>query len=177
MARDLSVREASHADLPGITRMLADAFQDDPVMSFIFPDPEVRRARLPSFFGMIYKADRAKGSCFMTANGEAATTWRAPGHGHLSLLEMLQQAWPWVEATRTSLGRALVYSGASDVNHPKAPHWYLHVAGCLPAAQGRGFGGAAIRAGLARADSDGISAYLETSNEAISRSIARSALS
>ena len=47
VARDLSVREASHADLPGITRMLADAFQDDPVMSFIFPDPEVRRARLP----------------------------------------------------------------------------------------------------------------------------------
>ena len=107
MARDLSVKEASYADLPGITRMLAAAFQNDPVMSFIFPDPEVRRARSPGFFAVICKADRAKGCCFMTTNGEAATIWRAPGQGHISLLEMLQYAWPWVAASRTALGRAL----------------------------------------------------------------------
>ncbi|WP_158811641.1 N-acetyltransferase [Beijerinckia sp. L45] len=146
--------------------MLAAAFQDDPVMAYIFPDPVVRRARLPGFLSVIFNSDLPAGACFMTAQGEAATTWRAPGRGHLSFREMLQQAWPWIATSRTALARALIVSAASDANHPKGPHWYLHIAGCAPQAQGKGFGGAAIRAGLARSDAAGIAAYLETANEA-----------
>jgi GNAT superfamily N-acetyltransferase len=48
---------------------------------------------------------------------------------------------------------------------PKEPVWYLHYAGCDPAFQGKGYGGAAIRAGLERADQDGLPAYLETADE------------
>ena len=33
--------------------MLADAFQDDPVMTFIFPDPADRRKRLPRLFAIL----------------------------------------------------------------------------------------------------------------------------
>jgi GNAT superfamily N-acetyltransferase len=165
MTDNLPVREGSPTDLPGIATLLAAAFQDEPVMSFIFPDPAVRRRRLPDFFSVIYKTDYAHGASYVTTNGEAATIWRAPGHGHLSFGEMLRQAWPWVAASRTALGRALIYSFASDANHPKEPHWYLHFVGCLPIAQGKGFGGAAIRAGLARCDAEGIPAYLETATE------------
>lgn len=45
------------------------------------------------------------------------------------------------------------------------PHWYLHIAGCLPTQQGQGRGGAVIKAGIARANHAGLSAYLETANE------------
>ena len=78
---------------------------------------------------------------------------------------MLQQAWPWISTSRTALARALIVSAASDANHPREPHWYLHIAGCAPEAQGKGFGGAAIRAGLARSDAAGVAAYVETGNE------------
>lgn len=159
------VREAARTDLPRLAPMLAAAFQDDPVMAYIFPDAAVRRARLPGFMSVIFKSDLPAGACFMTVNGEAATTWRAPGRGHLSIREMLQQAWPWIATSGSALPRALIVSAASDANHPKEPHWYLHIAGCAPEAQGRGFGGAAIRAGLARSDADGVPAYLETANE------------
>ncbi len=162
---DLSVRPCTIADKGAVSEMLGAAFQDEPVMAYIFPDPEVRRARLPGFFGVIYDGDGANGARLMTVNGEAAALWRAPGHGHLSFAEKMQQAWPWVAASGAALGRALAYSGASDKHHPAEAHWYLHVVGCRPAAQRRGFGGAAIRAGLARADSDGVSAYLETATE------------
>jgi GNAT superfamily N-acetyltransferase len=165
MTHDQAVRLVTHADIPQIAHMLAAAFQDDPVTCFIFPDPVQRRKRLPAFFRVIYNSDAPKGACYMTANGEAATTWRAPGFGKLSLLEMAQQAWPWIESTRENLTRALIFSAASDAHHPKQPHWYLHIAGCLPEAQGKGFGGAAISAGIARAEADGVAAYLETSNE------------
>jgi GNAT superfamily N-acetyltransferase len=162
---ELKVRPAGDADIVGITRMLAAAFQDEPAMSFIFPDPDTRRARLPGFFKVIYQSDYPAGACYVTANGEAATIWQAPGHGYLSWLEKIRLAWPWIAASRMALGRALTYSAASDANRPKEPHWYLHIAGCAPSEQGRGFGGAVIRAGLARCDLDGVAAYLETSTE------------
>lgn len=162
---DLSVRQCTVADKGAVSAMLGAAFQEDPVMCFIFPDPEARRARLPGFFGVIYDGDGANGARLMTVNGEAATLWRAPGHGRLSLREKIQQAWPWVAASGSALGRALAYSGASDRHHPSEAHWYLHIAGCHPAAQRQGFGSAAIRAGLLRSDSDGVPAYLETATE------------
>ena len=47
---------------------------------------------------------------------------------------------------------------------PDAPFWHLHIAGCDPAAQGRGHAGATIRAGLARA-AGRLPTYLETATE------------
>ncbi len=165
MTRSIPVRPAGRPDLPRLAPMLAAAFRDDPIMAFIFPDAEVRRARLAAFLAVIVTSDAAAGACYMTADGEAATSWRAPGRGHLSFREMLSSAWPWLATTRLALGRALIFSAASDAHHPSEPHWYLHVAGCAPEHQGQGFGGAAIRAGLARSDADGVPAYLETATE------------
>ena len=146
--------------------MLADAFQDDPVMTFIFPDPADRRKRLPRLFAILCLGDGAHGACYRTEGGEAATLWRAPGQGHLRWAEKLRHGLPWLHAAGLALPRALAVSAASDANHPAEPHWYLHIAGCAPARQGRGFGRAAIEAGLARADADGVAAYVETANAA-----------
>jgi GNAT superfamily N-acetyltransferase len=102
----------------------------------------------------------------MTINGEAATIWRAPGRERLSLGEKLRHGASWVRASGAALGRALVYSAACDRQQPVQDHWYLHFAGCLPSARRKGFGSAAVRAGLARADADGVPSYLETAAEA-----------
>ncbi|WP_335342360.1 GNAT family N-acetyltransferase [Sphingomonas endolithica] len=48
---------------------------------------------------------------------------------------------------------------------PLGNYWYLHIAGCEPAAQGRGYGAAAIRSGLDRIAGSGLPAYLETATE------------
>jgi GNAT superfamily N-acetyltransferase len=48
--------------------------------------------------------------------------------------------------------------------HPEEPHWYLPWIGVRPEAQGRGLGAALLRRGLARADRDGLPAYLEATN-------------
>jgi GNAT superfamily N-acetyltransferase len=160
------VRLAGPNDRSAVNTMLARAFHDDPVMTYIFPDANVRKLRLPRFFSVIFDGDGNCGERFVTGNNEAATLWRRPGHGHLSLREKLQQAFPWVRAAGTALGRALSVSAASDANHPSEPHWYLHIAGCSPDHQGQGFGTAAIKAGLAKADADGLPSYLETANAA-----------
>ena len=145
--------------------MFAAAFQNDPVMRFIFPDPADRRIRLPRLFAILYDGDGARGARDMTAGWEAAALWRAPGQGHLGIVEKLRHGLPWLHAAGFNLPRALAVSAASDANHPKEPHWYLHIVGCAPAMQGRGFGRAAIRVGLDRADRQGLASYLETANE------------
>jgi ribosomal protein S18 acetylase RimI-like enzyme len=48
--------------------------------------------------------------------------------------------------------------------HPHEPHWYLSLLAVDPARQGHGIGAALIEDGIARADDDGLPAYLETSN-------------
>ena len=51
---------------------------------------------------------------------------------------------------------------AIDAHHPGHAFWYLHIAGCDPAFQGRGIGGATIRDGLARIAGDRLPCFLET---------------
>ena len=147
-----------------VATLLAAAFQDDPVMTFILPDPDIRRRSLPAVFKILYDSDVPNGACLLSPGGEAATLWRAPGSPHEHWWHTLLYARLWLSALGlgSALSRALAFSLASDANHPTEPHWYLHVAGCDPAHWGQGHGRAAIRAGLRRAEQDGVPAYLET---------------
>ena len=160
----MSTRIPAPGERQSVVATLAAAFQDDPVMTFLFPDESDRRLRLPRLMAILYDGDGAHGARFMTDGCEAATLWRAPGQGHLGLAEKLRHGLPWLHAAGLALPRALAVSAASDAAHPPEPHWYLHIVGCRPEAQGKGFGSAAIAPGLARADADGVAAYLETAN-------------
>ena len=159
------VRVAGDADRARIAAMLARAFVDDPSMSFIFPDSTERAKRMPLLFGLLFDADALSGMRLMTEGGEAATLWRGPGHGETGLFVLLRQAWPLWRALGGAIGRALAVSQAIEAHMPTSPHWYLHIAGCDPAAQGKGHGGAAIRSGLARVAGSGLATYLETATE------------
>ena len=161
----MTIRIPAPDDRKAVVATLAAAFQDDPVMAFIFPDEADRRLRLPRLMAILYDGDGAHGARFVTQGGEAATLWRAPGQGALHWPEKLRHGLPWLHAAGLALPRALAVSAASDAAHPTEPHWYLHIVGCRPEAQGRGLGSAAIAPGLARADADGVAAYLETANE------------
>ncbi len=54
---------------------------------------------------------------------------------------------------------------ASERRYPGDPHWYLYMLAVDPARQGGGVGTALLEAGLARADSDALPAYLEATTE------------
>ena len=158
------VRAATAADRTAVAAMLARAFRDDPAMSFVFPDPRDRAVRLPRLFALLFDED-AGGMRLVTAGGEAATLWQAPGASHTpTLWQMLRSAWPMWRALGGAIPRGLAVTNAIAAHMPAGEFWYLHIAGCDPAAQGQGHGGRAIRAGLAK--TGGLPAYLETATEA-----------
>ena len=148
-----------------IARTLARAFQNEEACSYIFPDPEVRARRLIAMFRVMVANDAKAGSAYQTESGEAITLWRAPGNPSGTAWESAKSLLPLIAALGPSIGRGLQVSGLNEKHYPTEPFHYLHFAGCAPEHQGKGLGGAAIRAGLAQADADHLPAYLETATE------------
>jgi ribosomal protein S18 acetylase RimI-like enzyme len=154
---------AAAADDAAVARTLSAAFQADPAISFIWPDPAERSRRLPGFFAMMIAADRAgHGRVIATADHEAATLWLPPGHGKLGVRAMLARLPALWRVFGSGIGRALALNTVLEAHFPATPHHYLHFAGCRPADQGKGHGGQAIRAGLSAADAQGLPTWLET---------------
>jgi ribosomal protein S18 acetylase RimI-like enzyme len=153
-------------DRAQINHTLARAFQDDPALSWILPDAAQRKIRLPRMFDFIVPLDLRDGFALGSSGGEAATLWRSPGKPHTGLLDMVMMLPAVFHTFGTAALRGLAVSEAMDAHHPKGiTYFYLHYAGVLPEHQGKGWGGAAIRAGLDKADAAGIPALLETATE------------
>ena len=160
----VTIRDAGSGDRAAVAAMLGRAFADDPAMYYIFPDAEERAKRLPRLFALLFDSD-AVGMRLVSEGAEVGTFWRPPGQAPVSITAYVRRLIPVLHALGASLPRAMRLGDAIEAHFPSHPFWYLHIAGVDPARQGRGLGGASIRAGLARCDADGVPAYLETATE------------
>jgi ribosomal protein S18 acetylase RimI-like enzyme len=163
-----SVTKATLADVPQLAQTLAEAFQDDPVIAWVFPNEERRRAALAPF--MAFRLRRLAlpyDESWMTSDRAAAAVWvPPPGNWQLSRLQQLWLLPPLVRflgpRTPTVLGGL---NRMEELHPPDPPHWYLFILGTEPTAQGQGLASALLAHMLARVDADGMPAYLESSNE------------
>jgi ribosomal protein S18 acetylase RimI-like enzyme len=155
----------SPAAFAKIVDTLALAFQNDPAFAWILPNPEIRRARLPQIFRFLAREDFAAGSAWHSPEMEVATLWRAPGRHKDVPLGMLRTQITYLSALRTASLRGDAVGKSMAAHHPAGNHHYLRFVGVHPDKQGKGWGGAAIRAGIERADADGLPIYLETATQ------------
>jgi len=163
-----SVRKATLADVPRLAQALASAFQDDPVIAWIFPDEQRRRTVLPAFMEFrLRKLAFLHDEVWMAAGGAAAAVWfPPPGRWQLSRAQRLRLLPPLVRFLGLRTASVLGGLERMEREHPRdRSHWYLFILGTEPAAQGRGLGSALLAQVLARVDANGMPAYLESSNE------------
>ena len=163
--RDATVRKVSWAYREPVCATLARAFHDDPAFVHIFPDAATRRRRLPRFFDMLWALTATKGVWEGTEGLGAAAIWLPPGRWRTSPITMIGLMPRLIAVHGLATGRALKLLDQVDRVHPDAPHWYLAAIGTDPDRQGRGLGGAVLRAGLKRVDAAGLPAYLESSKQ------------
>jgi len=155
-------RLATAADLDPMVEVLADAFFEDPLFGWFFPDPVTRPGlteRMFSFLGAHLFVPLGQCAAFGDA---AAAFWQPPGEG-------VDDAF-WAEH---GAGFAAVLDGhmeklgaigvAMEEHHPTDPCWYLGMLGVRSGAQGRGLGGRLLEFTLERVDEAGEAAYLEAS--------------
>lgn len=161
-----AVRRATVADVPALSRVLARAFQDDPVMAWACPGARRRAEHGRRFFGARLRQLLPREEVWTTDARDGAALWAPAGAWHASLRETLELL-PATIAGRSLHRLPLILPGLARVEarHPEEPHAYLSVLGTDPAAQGRGVGSALLAPVLRTCDEDGVAAYLESSKE------------
>ncbi|WP_173874104.1 GNAT family N-acetyltransferase [Streptomyces albus subsp. chlorinus] len=154
-------KRATADDAGPVGRILARAFDDDPMMRWFFPDDSTREAGLGRYFATLLARQYGRhGVCERT---DAAAAFWVPPEGRdkavpdAETVRGLQD----ILGDRAGLFREAVEAAAEHT--PKEPHWYLAVLGADPAAQGQGHGAALLRSGLAKADAAGMPVCLESS--------------
>lgn len=159
MSRSLTV-----TDLETRTRVIdlvSRAFFNDPTARWVFPSPNDFSAHFPEFVAAFAGVAFSNNTVDTAPGLTGAALWLAPGCGpdEASLEELF---------TRVIPGKRLpdVFTLLEQMgsHHPAEPHWYLPLIGVDPPYQGCGVGSALLRIALARCDSEGLPAYLESSN-------------
>jgi GNAT superfamily N-acetyltransferase len=155
-----------------VADVLAAAFVDDPVFSWLLPDAGTRRAALRRLFA-IEGRHRALplGRSVAAGNGADGTGGLAgavlalpPGNGTPSAWFQVRHGPGYARVFGRHLLRAGRLSDAMTRVHPSTPHLYLFAIGVRPELQGRGVATAMLEPLLRRCDAEQLPAYLEASS-------------
>ena len=164
----VQVRPATRADVGALSRTLGRAFLDDPVMTWMLPDADLRRRKLHHLFASLTRHHHlSRGGVEVALRGDgigAAALWDPPGEWKHTQLEQLRAVPGLFWAFGRSLRKGLVAEELMKAAHPEEPHWYLGIIGSDPDVRGMGFGQALMNSRLARCDAEYAPAYLESSN-------------
>jgi GNAT superfamily N-acetyltransferase len=155
---------ATEQDIDGVTDTLTAAFSTDPLWSWAFPDPDKL-----AVWWRIHVASAMRYAWVWTEDEyAAAAVWIPPGG-----VELTEEEVGRIESTlRNLIGdrapEVLKLLDRFEQTHPhdRPPHYYLTLLGTHPDHRGKGLGMALLAENLARIDSEGMPAYLESSNSA-----------
>jgi ribosomal protein S18 acetylase RimI-like enzyme len=160
-------RRAEAAELPELARMLARAFQADPVATWSCRPEDLRPRVLERVFAMRLRDIQARGEIWTDDELRSAAVWAAPGQWHTTTRQDIAYAstllHPRLILRMPMVVRGLL--GAEKVHPDEPPHWYLAILGTDPSAQGQGLGSSMLAPLLEECDRDGVGAYLESSKE------------
>lgn len=158
-----AVRAATAEDVRPLTRSLARAFDDDPVMGYLFPSDVRRPGQLARFFG--YETRARLGSVWTVDGHAGGAVWAPPDQWKTAPAEIVRGLPFFLRLFGRRLPAALRLLAMIERQHPGEPHWYLAVLGTDPDHQGRGVGTALLAPVLDRCDQQAVPAYLESSKE------------
>lgn len=151
--------------------VLARAFYDDPLMTYILPDDSKRLKQLEWFMALAGKYGNAYGEVETTAGTvEGNAIWLPPGDTHVPMMRMVKMgllAAPFKFGLGAFMRFTSLLSLFEKLHDEAVPenHWYLMVLGVDPPRQGQGVGSALMQPAIAKADAAHLPCYLETQKE------------
>ena len=163
------MREAGAADTGKVLATLSSAFRDDPVWSWVAPDPASRSTIQEALFAPSVEAAIVRGTLWVTNDVEAAAVYVPPGES-----ETLYEVDPATGESVWAPGLGMLGEHAGVVSElfdlfertrPSTPeHFYLSLLGTHEDHRGRGIGMALLRETLTLVDRQRRPAYLESTN-------------
>ena len=137
------------------------AFVGDPVLRWVYPIAARYLTWFPKMVQIFGAPAFASESADCAAGYAGAALWVPPG-GEIDEEAVGTLLTESIDEDRHEV--AFAFLGQMDEHHPKDPMWYLPFIGVDPSHQSKGHGAALLKIGTARADRDGVPAYLEASS-------------
>lgn len=170
LVNDVIKAERSQHSL--LVEVLAQAFNNDPIMQYFYAiEEESRLNQLRWLSQLIVDYCQTYDQIYTTtADLKGAAVWLPPEGFPMNMLRLLRLGFyqfPFKVQWR-KVGQFFQLFNEMEHCHlqdMREPHWYLVMLGVAPGYQGQGVGGALIEPILRQADHDGLPCYLETSTE------------
>jgi GNAT superfamily N-acetyltransferase len=157
-------RKAIPAESRVLAETLAAAFFDDPVVGWVFPNPQRRRELVPACFEVEVAAGIGHNCAYATEALDGAAAWSPPEALERPEEEVAAFVGDYLRAAEECGDAVERLLGILDEHRPSDPHYSLELIGTHPESQGGGLGSALLAAGLARCDRDRVPAHLWSSN-------------
>ena len=150
----IEVRTAAADEVPKVAAVLADAFINDPVFTFLRPGRLRQRMRLRTMFVVeMEQYVLANGGTVWTTSGyDGAVAELPPGAWEMPKSATGKETLKWMWAFGTRLPRAIRVQRAMAERHLREPHFYVRTVGVRTALQGQGVGSMLMQPTLERAD-------------------------
>ena len=147
---------------------MASAFSQDPLFTWMAgagPNKPLE-PKLRVLFDTFLKLDleREQHLVFADESDRGVAIWKAPNKWKMSTGDMFRALPAMLRALGTRAPRMVGAFNAIEKVHPKEEHYYLEVLGTRQDMQSKGVGSAVMRDMLDRCDTEGMPAYLESSN-------------
>ncbi len=160
-------------DVKKACMVAGEAFQDDPIMIFVYPDEKERKQKAKYGFYMIYRYGMKFGLSYATSdNLEGITIWLPPDKVYPSTWTMMRMGGFYamrkvglkLKVMRRSMS-VFKYEEERHRYHAPFDHWYFQNIAVKPEEQGKGYGGLLISTMLKTVEGDGLPIYVETNTE------------
>jgi GNAT superfamily N-acetyltransferase len=162
----MAARTATESDYRAVVETIAAAFHDDPLWSWVFPDPELRRQQQATMFGFYVESSLSGGTVLITdARAAAAIVDTPPAERELT--EQIEaRLEPFLrEALGSHAGAVLETLERFEAAVPEGPpFYYVSFLGTRPDSRGRGLGMSLLSEVCGEADRERKPVYLESTN-------------
>jgi GNAT superfamily N-acetyltransferase len=155
----LEVRQATAADRPDVVRVMAAAFDDDPVTRWLLPGGRSLEPLFAAHARWAHAAPAGTDLALLDGEPVGAAFWDPPGY-RLSTVRQLASIPAYAWALRRHLARGAAIESLMHRARPHEEFWYL--AGVGAVRRGEGIGSALLRHRLDRVQG---AAYLESSKQ------------
>jgi GNAT superfamily N-acetyltransferase len=162
------VRLAVQSEIDAMIETAVEAFFEDPVSVWIYPDESARRELLKEWYRLTFLIGFRAGHTYAAPEQKAIAVWSPPSVPQM--FDSDQDSRAMAEMFRRNLGSRArsVFEGLMLIEnaHPReVPHFYLSLLATAPEMQGKGLASALLEKVLSRCDEEVWPAYLETSRE------------
>jgi GNAT superfamily N-acetyltransferase len=167
--RRIDERQMVGEELSAVIALSSRAFFDDPFFSYLLPDDNLRRSRLPIFFRSVYTHMGVHGRIVTVRNDAdealGVAAWLTTGGYPLPIKLQLSQIPSSLRAfyrRPRAIATGNRYVAALARAHRKDPHWYLMVLCADSPVQRSGVGTMLLEHAFDQVDREGVGSHLET---------------